>query len=209
MAGYFLARIPELANYLSLSDLLPLTRRRFSDYSQIMLAKLVAKVAAAKTTTPTKAQSDDERAMLAWLIQQTDSSNLNLKIEATRALGHFTHYPQTLIQLGKQQASSIPIVAQTALKTIANSQLGNPEVIRVLKEKLKDENPALVVEAIAGLIQRQSKNEMTWVVTLFRHPSSYVKINLIQQLMAKSETEFLNLVRFFTKGPQQNSRSVR
>jgi len=197
-AGFFLDRIPNIANSLKASQLLSLSKRPLSPLASIYLSRLIGKVSGQDKT--------HNRALLAWLIAQSESDNLNLQIEAVRAMKNMFDFPQALIQLGKMQASSQPLLAQTALKVIADSSENSADILALLKAQLKNKNDALVVEAISGLSQRQNKADMNWVVKLFAHPSAYVKIKLIQILKNKSikngtPTEFDMVIRFLTNDP--------
>ena len=44
---------------------------------------------------------------------------------------------------------------------------------------------------------------MSWMLKFLRHPSTFIQINLISQLKNKSETEFDNFIRSFTKSPNK------
>lgn len=189
--GFFLNRIPNIEKYITAEQLLSISKNQLSTIAQVNLARLVSKI--------TKDKSQRNRELLAWVIEKSESDDLGLQLEAIRAYQNYVEFPQALIQLGKLQASSNPIVAQTALSTLANSELESDEIIRLLKGKLKSDSPALVVEAISGLVKRQTKDQMSWVVKLFNHPNTWVKINLISLLKNKSDTEFDNLIKFFSK----------
>lgn len=193
--GFFLNRIPGIENQITAKQLLAISKKQLSPLAEINLARLINK--------STRRENQRERELLAWVIEKSESDHLGVQLEAIRALQHFIEVPQTLIQLGKFQAASDPIVAQTALSVLANSELESEEIIKLLKNKLKSESPALVVEAISGLIKRQTKEQMSWVVQLFNHPNTWVKINLISLLKSKSESEFDNLIKFLSKDPNK------
>ncbi|WP_444995476.1 peptidylprolyl isomerase [Aliikangiella sp. IMCC44359] len=193
--GLFLYRVPNIENYLKHETLLNISKQTLTEEQSIYLSKLIFKA--------TKKKHKANRALLAWLIEQTESTHLYLSLEATRNLGNLLHYPQTLIQLGKLHVSSNELLAHTALKVLATSDLKTDNVTKLLKKQLKNNNPAMVVEALTGLIKRQSKDDMSWVVKLFKHPSAFVKIQLISQLKAKSETEFNNVIKFLTQDPNK------
>lgn len=195
MAGYFLNRVPNIENYITSQDLLAISKKNLSPEAKINLTRLITK------TTSKKQQGNRE--LLTWVIEQSESSNLPIKLSAIYAYKNLTDIPQTLIQLGKLQADKNPIVAHTALNTLAISELNSEHLIKLLKNQLKNKNDAMVVEAIGGLIKRQDKEKMSWVVKLFPHPSSYVKISLINKLFTKSKTDFENLIRHFTQDPNQ------
>ena len=195
MAGYFLNRIPEIEKYITAEDLVKLSKRKLSDEAATNLARLIDKISTLKSPL--------NRELLAWVIDQTESENLGLQLTAIRAFKNLIEFPQTLIQLGKFQAASNPIVAHTALNVLADSDLESDDVIKLFKKQLKSQNDALVTQAVAGLIKRQSKDEMAWMLTFLRHPSTYVQINLISQLKNKSETEFDNFIRRFTQSPNK------
>ncbi|WP_185964475.1 peptidylprolyl isomerase [Aliikangiella marina] len=195
MIGYFLNRIPGIENFLTVNDLLNISQQELSDEAKANLARLTAKI--------TQKGNEKNREILAWLLEQSESSNIAVQQEALRAMRHLTSIPQALIQLGKHTKSTNPIVAHTALSTLANSELASEEMIALFKGQLKHQNDAMVVEAIRGLLKRQEKDEMSWVVQLLRHPSSYVKISLISQLNAKSQDDFKNTIKFFTTDPNK------
>jgi len=195
MAGYFLNRVPDIGKTLSADDLLKISQGKLSTSAKINLARLISKV--------TENEHPKNRELLAWVIESSESEDLNLQLAAIRAYKNLTNIPQTLIQLGKFQASSNPIVAHTALNVLAESKLDSEEVIRLFKKQLKSENEALVTQAVAGLLKRQTREEMSWMLTFLRHPSTFVQINLISQLKNKSDTDFDNFIRKFTQSPNQ------
>ncbi len=194
-AGYFIDRIPGVDNFINASQLLTISQQKLSPMSASILARLIGKISIH--------QHSANRALLAWLIENSESTHQGTSLESIRALRNFLNLnlPQALIQIGKLQISSKPIIAQTALKTLADSELNTDEVIRLLKSKLKHNNPAMVVEAMSGLIKRNSKEEMSWIVKLFQHKNAFVKIRLISLLRKKSKTEFNNLIKFLTQDP--------
>ena len=145
MAGYFLNRVPDIEKYINAADLLTISKAELSIPAQINLARLIGKV--------TKNEHEGNRALLAWVIEKSESDNLNLQLAAIRAYKNLTEFPQTLIQLGKFQAAPNPIVAHTALSVLAESDLESDDVIRLFKNQLKSTNDALVAQAVAGLFK--------------------------------------------------------
>lgn len=196
-AGLFLSRVPKIETYIKASDLLPLTQFKMTPLATTYLARLIGKVTVNTHTS--------NRALLAWLIETSESDNLSIKLEAIHALKNLINIPQTQIQLGKLHISANPIVAQTALKVIADSELNNRNVTNLLKKQLKSKTPAMVVEAMSGLIKRQNKDDMTWVMKLINHPDSYVKISLMALLKNKPDSNFDNLYRLFSKSPDKKT----
>lgn len=193
--GLFLSRIPDIENLITAADILPLTQKDFSPLTTQYLARLIGKI--------TSKDHTDNRALLAWVIEKSEDRHIGVQLEAIRALKNLLNVPQAQIQIGKLHASKTPIIAQTSLNVIANSTLNTKEAIDLLKKQLKSPNSAMVVDAISGLIKRQEKEEMSWVVKLFPHPDPYVKINLMSLLKQKSENDYANLIRFFTQDPQK------
>ncbi|TQV85321.1 peptidylprolyl isomerase [Aliikangiella coralliicola] len=195
LAGLFMTRVPEIESFITAEDLHPLTLKKMSPYATAILAKLIAKT--------TLKQHTLNRELLAWAIEQSESSDLGVQLESTRILGNLVQFPQALIQLGKLHISPNPVVAQTALKVLADSELNTKEVLQLFKKQLKSKTPSMVVEAISGMVKRQKKEEMSWIVNLFGHPSPYVKIRLLDMLKNKPDSNFDNLIKHFTKDPEQ------
>jgi len=182
VVGLFLGRLSKIEDYLKPQQLLPLTKKKMSPLAESYLIRLLSKVTA---NLNSKGQQDIKRRILAYAVQKSESKDLAVKLESIKLLGNFLNLPQSLIQLGKFHISSNPIVAQTALKTIADSELNTPEVIKLLIDQLKSNNASMVVEAMGGLVKRQTKDEMTWVLNFFAHPTPYVKIKLMRMLNTK------------------------
>ena len=193
--GFFIDRVPGVAKLIDSDDVLPLTKRKHSPLSAIYLSRLIGKIS--------QEDSSNNRELLAWLIEQSEKGTLGEKIEALRGMRHMMKFPQSLVQLGKMQASENPIIAQAALNVLATSDNNSMNIVSLLKGKLKSQHETLVVEAMRGLIKRQNKDQMSWVVKLFQHPSTYVKIQLMSLLREKSETDYENVIKFFTKDPDQ------
>ncbi len=114
---------------------------------------------------------------------------------------HMMKFPQSLVQLGKMQAAKDPIIAQTALKVLADSDNNSRNIISLLKRQLQNGQDAIVVEAMRGLIKRQKKDEMSWVLNMHQHKSAYVKIQLMHLLREKSKTDFNNFIQFLSQDP--------
>lgn len=199
MVGYFLNRVPNIESFITADNLLAISKQNLSDDAKANLARIASKV--------TRKPNPKNRELLAWLIEESESNNLAVQQEAIRAMVNLTSIPQTLIQLGKHTKSTNPIVAHTALSTLASSDLNSDEIVSLFKGQLKNKKDAMVVEAIRGLIKRQEKDKMSWVIQLLRHSSSYVKISLIGQLNTKSREDFKNTIQFFTKDPNQEVAS--
>ncbi|WP_196138652.1 peptidylprolyl isomerase [Aliikangiella sp. G2MR2-5] len=191
--GYFLSRIPGIEKRIQSAQLTSLISKPMSPLARNVLSRLIGKVSAEDKT--------QNRELLAWLIEQTENGNLNERIAAIGAMRNMLDIPQALIQLGKLQASEHPLIAQTALNVLASSEQKDANLISLFKNQLKSEQDAMVVEALKGLVKRQTKNEMSWVVKLFKHPSAYVKIQLLTLLNNKKEEDFSNLIQFFSGDP--------
>ncbi|MDH5631239.1 MAG: peptidylprolyl isomerase, partial [Gammaproteobacteria bacterium] len=166
----------------------------YDDLTTIYLLKLAAKITANK--------QDENREILAWILPKAESKNLGIKVEAARAMINLVDFTQTQIQLGKMQGSDHPIISQTALKVLADSDLNDGHVIRLFKDQLKHKNPAMVVEAINGLIKRQKKDEMTWGSKILKHDSDYVKIKFMQNLAGIKGEDYTNLFKYIEKNSQ-------
>lgn len=196
--GYFLSRLPQIENHLSAKDLVKLTQAKLSTQSKVYLARLIEKVS--------QKPADENRALLAWLVEQSEHPglepiNLNLQIAATNAMKYLLDMPQAQMQIGKLTVSNHPVIAQTALKVLVDSTLNTSESVKLLQAQLTHANPAMLVDAISGLVRRQSMDEMSWVVKLFAHNSAYVKINLLKMLHEKSANDFTNLIKHFSQDP--------
>jgi cyclophilin family peptidyl-prolyl cis-trans isomerase/HEAT repeat protein len=191
--GFFIDRVPGIEKLIDSDDILPLTRKKMSPLSAIYLTRLIGKIS--------KEDSSNNREILSWLIAQSDNGSQGEQIEALRGMRNMMKYPQSLVQLGKMQASSNLILAQTALNVLANSDNNSRNLVSLLKSKLKSPHDALVVEAMRGLIKRQNKDKMSWVMNFFRHKSAYVKIQLMGLLHEKSKEEFNNFIKFLSQDP--------
>ncbi len=191
--GFFIDRIPNVGKLIEAENILPLTRRKLSSIATVYLTRLISKISQHDGT--------HNRELLAWLIEQSNKASLSEQIEAIRGMKNMMKFPQSLVQLGKLQASSNPIVAQTALNVLATSDNNSFNLISLLKGKLKSDKETLVVEAMRGLIKRQPKDKMSWVLKLLKHPSSYVKIQLMALLKQKESENFTNVFKLMAQDP--------
>ena len=191
--GFFIDRVPGVEKRIDSDDILPLTKKKLAPLSAIYLTRLIGKIS--------KEDSSNNRELLAWLIEQSDNGSLGEQVEAIRGMRHMMKFPQSLVQLGKMQASSNLILAQTALNVLATSDNESMNIVSLLKTKLKSPHDALVVEAMRGLVKRQNKDQMSWVVKFFHHNSPYVKIQLMGLLREKSKDDFKNVISFFSNDP--------
>ncbi len=190
-AGYFLARIKNLDKRISPAQLQKFTQKLKDINNQKVFAKLIGKVAVRNHLA--------NRRLLSWLIEQSESTDVGLATESIRAMAKLLYIPQAKIQLGKLQASKNNIIAQTALNSLAKSNLAGREIKALFKKQLKNEHPTIVVEAIRGLLQRQERDEMTWALKILSHPSAYVKIRFAQMIFDKDPEGFKNVVAMLSK----------
>ena len=184
--GFLLNRIPEVHNLIRIPQLQPLLSKITSVQNKKMLAKLIAKVVMSNHRA--------NRRILSWLIEQSELTDVSLASESIRAMSQFTNIPQAKIQLGKLQASSNLVIAQTALRTLAESPLKGREIIALFKNQLKSENAGVVAEAMNGLITRQEQDDMTWALKIMSHSSRFVKVKFIQLIAAKDKDAFQNVI---------------
>ena len=184
--GFLLNRIPDVHELVRIPQLQPLLSKITSVQNKKMLAKLIAKVVMSNNRA--------NRRILSWLIEQSNLTDVSLATESIRAMSQFTNIPQAKIQLGKLQASSNLVIAQTALQTLAESPLKGREIISLFKNQLKNENPGIVAEAMNGLVIRQEQDDMTWALKIMSHSSRYVKVKFIQLIAAKDKKAFQNVI---------------
>lgn len=184
--GYFLARVKKIQKQLNPAQLQRFIYLIKSTNNKKMFARLIGKI--------TKNKHLANRKLLSWLIEHSEVADVSLATEATRAMETLLYIPQTQIQLGKLQASSNLQVAQTALQALANSSLSGLFIKNLLKKKLKSEHPALVVEAMSGLIKRQKREDMSWALKILTHKNAYVKIKFAQLIADKDKDGFKNVL---------------
>ena len=189
--GYFLARIKKIQKQLNPAQLQRFVELIKSTNNKKMFARLIGKI--------TKNKHLANRKLLSWLIEHSEASDTSLATEATRAMGTLLYIPQAQIQLGKLQTSSNIQIAQTALQTLSNSSLKGAFINNLLKKQLKSQHPALVVEAMAGLIKRQKREDMTWALKILAHENAYVKIKFAQLIAEKNKDEFKNVLSMLSK----------
>lgn len=189
--GYFLSRIKNVDKFIGPEKLQKTTQLLISTNNKKVLARLIGKV--------TKNTHSANRGLLSWLIQQSEQQDIGLATEAIRAMGSMLYIPQAKIQLGKLHASSKILVAQTALKTLADSELTGKEINALLKKQLKSKNSGMVVEAMAGLIKRQQRDDMTWALKILGHHSSFVKIRFSKMIYDKDKEGFKNTLKMLSK----------
>lgn len=194
-AGYFLTRIKNLEKRISPAQLQKFTQRLKGVNSKKVFAKLIGKIAVRNHLA--------NRRLLSWLIEQSESADIGLATESIRAMAKLLYIPQAKIQLGKLQASRNNIIAQTALNSLAESNLEGREIKALFKKQLKSESPAIVVEAIRGLLNRQERDEMTWALKILSHPNAYVKIRFAQMIFEKDPNGFKNVVAMLAKNRNQ------
>jgi len=189
--GYFLARVKKIQKQLNPAQLQRFIYLIKSTSNKKIFARLIGKIAKNKHLA--------NRKLLSWLIEHSESADVSLATEATRAMGALLYIPQAQIQLGKLHASSNLQVAQTALQTLANSSLDGLFIKNLLKKQLKSEHPALVVEAMSGLIKRQKRDEMTWALKILSHKNAYIKIKFAQLIAEKDKEAFKNVLTMLSK----------
>ncbi len=198
-AGYFLARIKNIQKRISPAQLQKFTRILKNTNTKKVFAKLIGKVA--------KRNHLANRRLLSWLIEQSEVPDVGLATESIRAMRNLLYIPQAKIQLGKLQASKKTIIAQTALKALAESNLEGREITSLLRKQLKSDKPALVVEAISGLLKRQDKDEMSWAMQILSHKEAYVQIRFAQMLHEKDPNEFQNVLKLLAKNKNKSVSS--
>ncbi|MDQ7050769.1 MAG: peptidylprolyl isomerase [Enterobacterales bacterium] len=184
--AYFLARIKGIQSQISPAQLQRFTYLIKTTNNKKMIARLVGKV--------TKRKHLANRRLLSWLIEQSESKDVPLACEAIKAMSSLLYIPQAKIQLGKLHISTSPVIAQTALETLAQSPLGGSKIMKLLKKQLKSKRPGMVVEAMAGLIKRQDREDMSWAVKIMAHPDPYVKLHFIQLVADKDFEGFKNVI---------------
>jgi len=193
--GYFLARVKKIHRQLNPAQLQRFIELIKSTNNKKIFARLIGKI--------TKNKHLANRKLLSWLIEHSEAQDISLATEATRAMGTLLYIPQAQIQLGKLQVSSNLQVAQTALQTLSNSSLKGLFINNLLKKQLKSEHAALVVEAMAGLIKRQKREDMTWALKILAHKNTYVKIKFAQLIAEKDKEGFKNVLSRLSKDNEQ------
>lgn len=192
---YFLARIKNVEQLIQPSQLQKFTSVDLNLANQRMLARLIGK--------SSKLKHPENRALLSWLIEKSESNNVALASESIIAMGSLVDIPQTRIQLGKLHASPNPLIAQMALQVLANSSLEGMQIVNLLKNALKNERPSMIIAAISGLVKRQSKDEMTWAVKILAHENAFVRVNFAKIIAQKNKEKFRGLLTFQTKDPNE------
>ena len=190
-AGYFLARIKNIDKRISPAQLQKFTKILQRTNNKKIFARLIGKI--------TKKKHLANRRLLSWLIEQSELPDVALATEAIRAMATMIYIPQAKIQLGKLQASSKLLIAQTALKVLSESELSGREITALLKKQLKSDYPGLVVEAMSGLMKRQDREDMTWALKILSHKNTFVKINFARMIFEKDRQGFKNVLSMLTK----------
>jgi cyclophilin family peptidyl-prolyl cis-trans isomerase len=189
--GYFLARIENIHLQLNPSELHKFIELTKTINNKKMLARLIGKI--------TKKKHLANRSLLSWLILQSEQNDISLATESIRAMKPLLYIPQAKIQLGKLTISSNMQVAQTALNILAHSNLTGAHIIGTLKKQLENKNSGMVVEAMAGLIKRQDREDMSWAVKILAHKSTYVKMHFSQLIADKDKKRFIHVLKMLSK----------
>ncbi|PCI72780.1 MAG: hypothetical protein COB38_03280 [Gammaproteobacteria bacterium] len=193
--AYFLARVPNIDQYVLPSQMTGLTTSVTSLKNKRLVARLIGKIV--------KKPDVANRQILSWLIEQSENKDIRLATEAIRAMVSFLYIPQAKIQMGKLHASSNILVAQTALQVLADSTLTGKEILSLLKKQLKSESTGMVVAAMSGLIKRQERDDMSWALKIMRHKSTYVKVNFANLIFEKDPKAFANVLKMLSSDPNQ------
>ncbi|PHS16322.1 MAG: hypothetical protein COA86_11815 [Kangiella sp.] len=193
--AYFLARVPNIEQYILPSQMTGLTTSVTSLKNKRLVARLISKIV--------KKPDVANRQILSWLIEQSEDEDIRLATEAIRAMVSFLYIPQAKIQMGKLHASSNILVAQTALQVLADSTLTGKEILSLLKKQLKSKNTGMVVSAMSGLIKRQERDDMSWALKIMQHTSTYVKVNFASLIFEKDPKVFANVLRMLSSDPNQ------
>ena len=193
--GYFLARVKNIKQRISPDQLQYLIAKVNSPRNKKIVARLIGKV--------TNEKQPANRLILAWLIEQSKSQDVALVVETIQAMGSLLDTPQARLQLGKLQGSKNPLVAQSALQVLADSDLESMQMIQLLKKQLKSDQPAMVVAAMSGLIQRQQREEMSWAYKILSHKNTFVKIRFAQLIASKDKQGFTNVLQMLAKDIDQ------
>ena len=190
-AVYFLARLKNISKRISPAQLQRFINLIQNSNNKRIFARLIGKV--------TERNHLANRRLLSWLIEHSEHADIALAAESIRAMATLIHIPQAKIQLGKLHVSSKPLIAQTALKVLADSSLQGKEITSLLKKQLKSQNTGVVVEAISGLMKRQERKDMTWALKILSHKSSYVKIRFARMIFEKDQQGFKNVLSMLSK----------
>ena len=191
--GYFLARVKNIENLLNPAQLQKFTTLTKDPDNKRMLARLIGRI----TKNPNLA----DRALLSWLIEQSESEDLALASESIFAMSNLLYIPQAKIQLGKLHIHNNPLIAQTALQVLADSSLDGVEIISLLKKQLKSPKASMVVAAMSGLVDRQKQDEMSWAVKILAHKNPFVKIRFAKKIAEKDLSGFKTVLGFLAKDP--------
>jgi len=189
--GYFLARVKKIEKQLSPAQLQKFILGLEDTNNKKMFARLIGKVA--------KKRHLANRRLLTWLIEQTKQKDISLVTEAIHGMNPLLYIPQAKIQLGKLIKHPNKLVAQTALKMLADSNIKSGELIKLFKDQLKSEDLGMVVIAMSGLIERQERDEMTWALKILSHKNSYVKIQFAQMIAMKDKKAFTNTLKTLSR----------
>lgn len=169
-----------------------MTNRLKSPANKRILVRLIGKV--------TKKNHPENRQLLSWLIEQSESDNVTLVVESINAMGSLLDIAQARLQLGKLHGAKNPLIAQSAFQVLANSSLDGMQIMQLLKKQLKSKNPAMVVTAISGLVKRQERDEMSWAIKILSHKSDFVRIRFAQIIANKDKKGFTNVLKMISKG---------
>lgn len=189
--GYFLARIRNIEQHINLAQLEKLTGNIKSPHNKKILTRLIGKVSLK--------DHPSNRQLLSWLIEQSNNTDVGLVVEAIQAMGSMLNIPQARLQLGKLHGSTNPLIAQSALRVLANSSLESMQMTQLLKKNLKHNRPSMVVAAMEGLIKRQERDDMSWALKILAHKNSFVKIRFALLIAEKDKKEFNNVLKLLAK----------
>jgi cyclophilin family peptidyl-prolyl cis-trans isomerase/HEAT repeat protein len=192
-AALFLSRVAKIENYFQLADVIELTQIELSaltkSYSMRLIGRLVSRLdnklsaTSAKLSALQKNNVQAQQKALDWAINQSSSIDFTVQVESVRLLAKIMKTKvQALNKLIMLTESNNLLLAQTALKALANSTLTSEKLITLFKAKLSHINNAIQVEAMTGLIKRQSIRQATWIFSFFSSKKTYVKIQLIKLL---------------------------
>ena len=190
-AGYFLARVNNIGEHLNPAQLEKLIPNTKSLRNKKIICRLIGKVIGKDHSS--------NRQLLSWLIEQSNSTDVALVVEAIQAMGSLLNIPQARLQIGKLHASTNPLIAQSALQVLADSSLESMQMTQLLKKNLKNKRPAMVVAAMTGLIKRQERDDMSWAIKILAHKNSFVKIRFALLIAEKDKQGFHNVLKLLSK----------
>jgi len=202
-AAMLLSRLDGFGNHLAPEDFLALSKKDIDPLTLGYLLKIIRKaVSEHSLDTPVGHQ------LLRFVVAQSEHPSLHLRIEAARTLTSFWSLPQAQIQLGKLLLDPSYLVRSETLFALANSDIKDEHLNAMFKKQLKNMHPAMQLAAATGLILRQEKDDMSWLLKWIRTATPFNQIRVLSQLKQKAIAAdepklFDGFIRFMQQSPDK------